>query len=124
MLGPGVLCNAVFHLGASGVTRSYCPGAVTGLLVYLPHHTEIVAARSGMPYVRAVHELIRDVGRRDGVTLVDLTEAFRTEAAAGAVLTFPSDEHWTPAGHQLVADVLLQSGAVGPAPPAETRAGS
>lgn len=36
VFGPGVLCNAVFHTGASLASRSYCPGVVTGLAVYLP----------------------------------------------------------------------------------------
>lgn len=79
------------------------------ILVYLPHHTEIVADQSGMPYVRAVHDLIREVAQHDAIELVDLTEPFRTQAQSGAVLTFPSDEHWTPAGHQLVATVLADS---------------
>jgi hypothetical protein len=36
VFGPGVLCNAFFHAGASLASRSYCPGVVTGLAVYLP----------------------------------------------------------------------------------------
>jgi Protein of unknown function with HXXEE motif len=36
VLGPGVFCNAWFHAGATVVTRTYCPGVVTGVLVYLP----------------------------------------------------------------------------------------
>ncbi len=36
LFGPGVFCNALFHAGASVWSRTYCPGAVTGLLVYLP----------------------------------------------------------------------------------------
>jgi len=34
--GPGVLCNAFFHAGATIVSRTYCPGAVTAVLLYLP----------------------------------------------------------------------------------------
>lgn len=34
--GPGVCCNALFHAGASAITRAYCPGMVTGLVLYLP----------------------------------------------------------------------------------------
>jgi len=34
--GPGVFCNALFHAGASLASRTYCPGTVTGLVVYLP----------------------------------------------------------------------------------------
>ena len=36
VFGPGVLCNALFHAGASVLSRSYCPGALTGLALYLP----------------------------------------------------------------------------------------
>ena len=28
--GPGVFCNALFHIGATMWFRAYCPGAVTG----------------------------------------------------------------------------------------------
>jgi hypothetical protein len=79
------------------------------VLVYVPHHTEIVAPVSGYPYIRGVHAMIRDVAAKNGIALVDLTDAFQAGTRNGEVLTFPSDEHWTPAGHQLVADVLLQS---------------
>lgn len=36
MFGPGVFCNALFHAGASALTRTYCPGVLTGLLLYIP----------------------------------------------------------------------------------------
>ena len=36
VFGPGVFCNALFHAAAAAWTRTYCPGVVTGLLVYLP----------------------------------------------------------------------------------------
>jgi hypothetical protein len=36
VFGPGVLCNASFHAGATLRWRAYCPGVATGLLVYLP----------------------------------------------------------------------------------------
>ena len=35
-LGPGVFWNAVFHASATVIARSYCPGSLTGILVYLP----------------------------------------------------------------------------------------
>jgi uncharacterized membrane protein HdeD (DUF308 family) len=34
--GPGVSCNAIFHLGASLHTRTHCAGVFTGLTLYLP----------------------------------------------------------------------------------------
>ena len=36
MFGPGAFCNAWFHLGATVISRTYCPGIVSGLLLYLP----------------------------------------------------------------------------------------
>ena len=36
VFGPGAFCNALFHAGATVLTRTYCPGVVTGVLVYLP----------------------------------------------------------------------------------------
>jgi len=36
LLLPGTFCNALFHLGASVATRTYCAGALTGLVVYVP----------------------------------------------------------------------------------------
>lgn len=33
---PSVLFNAVFHVGASVLTRSYCPGMITAVVIYLP----------------------------------------------------------------------------------------
>lgn len=35
-LGPGIACNAVFHLGATLISREDRPGAVTGLVLYAP----------------------------------------------------------------------------------------
>jgi len=34
--GPATFWNALFHAGASLWTRSYCPGTLTGLLLYVP----------------------------------------------------------------------------------------
>jgi uncharacterized membrane protein YoaK (UPF0700 family) len=34
--GPGIGCNAVFHLGATVISRQYCPGAVTSIVLYFP----------------------------------------------------------------------------------------
>ena len=36
VFGPGVFCNALFHIGASVRFRAYCPGTATALAVYLP----------------------------------------------------------------------------------------
>ena len=36
LLAPSVVFNALFHAGASLLTRTYCPGVVTAVLIYLP----------------------------------------------------------------------------------------
>jgi hypothetical protein len=36
---PAVLFNSIFHVAASVVTRSYCPGALTAVAIYLPLFT-------------------------------------------------------------------------------------
>jgi hypothetical protein len=36
ILAPGLFFNTFFHAGASLMTREYCPGVVTALMVYLP----------------------------------------------------------------------------------------
>jgi hypothetical protein len=40
-LGPGVFWNALFHTGATAVSRSYCAGAITGVLLYIPLSTTL-----------------------------------------------------------------------------------
>jgi hypothetical protein len=46
VFGPGVFCNAWFHLGATVLSRTYCPGVITGVLVYLPLSLMVIV--SGM----------------------------------------------------------------------------
>jgi len=36
LFAPSVFFNALFHAGASLLTRTYCPGVVTAILIYLP----------------------------------------------------------------------------------------
>ena len=36
ILAPSLLFNSVFHGGASIMTRDYCPGVITAVLLYLP----------------------------------------------------------------------------------------
>ena len=48
--------------------------------------------------------------------LVDLAGPFNAAAHAGGAVIYTHDEHWTPAGHALAAEVLLASPLfVGPA---------
>jgi hypothetical protein len=50
MITPGLLCNVFFHAGTSIAYRSYSPGLVTGLFVYLPLYALIckLAFSSGL----------------------------------------------------------------------------
>lgn len=50
VFGPGVFWNAWFHAGATVLTRTYCPGVVTGLAVYLPLSILLIvlAVRDGL----------------------------------------------------------------------------
>jgi hypothetical protein len=43
IFGPGVFWNAWFHTGATFVTRAYCPGVITSVVVYLPLSVLMVA---------------------------------------------------------------------------------
>src|SRR5262245_45774290 len=56
VFGPGVLCNALFHAGASVLSWSYCPGALTGLALYLPLSALLatLAVREGLIGVPAL----------------------------------------------------------------------
>jgi len=50
VFAPGIFWNAWFHAGATVVTRSYCPGVVTAVTVYLPLSALVVvlALRDGL----------------------------------------------------------------------------
>ena len=50
VLGPAVFCNALFHAGASLHSRVYCPGTLTGVVVYLPLSClmGVLAVREGL----------------------------------------------------------------------------
>ena len=43
VFGPGVFCNAWFHIGGTILSRTYCPGVITSVLVYLPLSLMVVA---------------------------------------------------------------------------------
>jgi len=78
-------------------------------LVYLPHTSEIAGDVSSDPYVRAVHDLVRDVAAQEHIPVIDLGPVFRERVQQGEALVFTHDEHWTPAGHEAAAAALLAS---------------
>jgi uncharacterized protein with HXXEE motif len=43
VFGPAVSCNGLFHAGASIASRAYCPGTLTGLALYLPLSSTLIA---------------------------------------------------------------------------------
>ncbi len=77
-------------------------------LVYIPQRSEW-KLESPHPYVRAVRAMVDDITRRAAIPVIDLSAPFRAQTTAGGELVYPIDAHWTPAGHQLAADVLLSS---------------
>jgi len=36
VFAPGLLCNTVFHAGATLMIREYCPGVITAVTLYIP----------------------------------------------------------------------------------------
>lgn len=68
-IGPGVFSNALFHTGASLVSRTYCPGVITSLVAYLPlsstlawlalreHLLSVPSLLALLPLVSAFHTL-------------------------------------------------------------------
>lgn len=81
------------------------------VIVYAPHRLELQAAVAPVG-VQAAHALAAEAAHASGATYVDLTPPLAAAAARGEPVIFPGDEHWTPHGHRVVADVLLASGAL------------
>jgi len=48
--GPSIACNALFHIGGTVLTRTYCPGVMTSVLLYLPATIVVIgtALRDGV----------------------------------------------------------------------------
>lgn len=78
-------------------------------LVYVPHASELARLPSPNPEIRALRIWLDRVAAREGLTVVDLAPAFHAETDHGQQLIYSRDEHWTPAGHHLAAEVLLAS---------------
>jgi lysophospholipase L1-like esterase len=83
-------------------------GAQFGV-VYVPSQSEMSSQPADDPYVRAVHQMLTDICERAHIPLVDLVPRFYDETRRGAQLTFAHDGHWNPTGHQLAAEIILDS---------------
>ena len=77
-------------------------------LVYIPQRSEF-ERDAVFPYVQSVRDMVDDIAKRESIAVIDLAPPFRARAQAGQHLTFAIDAHWSPAGHELAAEVLLAS---------------
>ncbi len=50
--------------------------------------------------------LIREMGEREGIAVLDLLPGLKKAYRQGAVLSFALDQHWTPEGHTFAAQVI------------------
>lgn len=87
-------------------------------VVYVPTASDIEHGAAHDPYVRALHVLLVHVSQSEQIPLIDLAPQFHERAHEGERLIYPRDQHWTPAGHRLAADLLLASPIF--APPVES----
>ncbi|MCA8976635.1 MAG: SGNH/GDSL hydrolase family protein [Planctomycetes bacterium] len=75
-------------------------------LVWVPDSRDVDARAHGRPSV--FFDAVTDLAKGLDVELIDPTDALVAAAQGGAVTYFDGDEHWTPAGHATVAEVLAQ----------------
>ncbi|MBX3023595.1 SGNH/GDSL hydrolase family protein [bacterium] len=102
---PGYAVTARLLAAMQRLTREH---GARFWLVYVPQRSEL-ELEAPFPYVRAVHAMVDDIARREGIAMLDLSQPFRERTAAGERLIYAVDAHWTSAGHRLAADVLLAS---------------
>ena len=81
------------------------------VVLYAPHRLEITGA-GAPPLVRGARQLAAEAGAAPGAAWLDLTAPLADAAASGEVVLFSGDEHWTPAGHSVVARAILASGVL------------
>lgn len=78
-------------------------------IVYIAHKSEYLHQPSRDPYIRATRSMIAEVSLREAIPVIDLAPQFYEKSRQGIRIRFPQDLHWTPTGHQLAAEVLLES---------------
>ena len=64
-----------------------------------------------------VRRRLKDFCKSSGIQLVDPTDALRSAAEHNSYLYYPWNQHWTPAGHQIVAELLQEELANSPDDP-------
>ncbi len=61
-----------------------------------------------LPRLDVQESAVRDFCRTESIEFISLTEPLRRTIAEGAQAYFTYDQHWTPLGHQIVAETLCQ----------------
>lgn len=89
------------------ITVARAHGATT-VIAYAPHRLELTATDTAPPLVQAAHLVARRAAEQGGAVWVDLTQPLADAARSGEPVLFDGDEHWTPRGHVVVADTLLE----------------
>ncbi|MEK6800052.1 MAG: GDSL-type esterase/lipase family protein [Planctomycetota bacterium] len=59
--------------------------------------------------IEAKEEVVGEWSRQEGVAFVSLTPALREAVARGVQAYYTYDQHWTPDGHSVVADVMVDA---------------
>lgn len=81
----------------------------TLVIAYAPHRLELTSPDTAPPIVLAARAAARQAAQAGGATFVDLTPPLSEAAQRGDAVLFEGDEHWTPAGHAVVAEALIDA---------------
>ncbi len=57
-------------------------------------------------YLDGQEQALADLCKQQGIEFVSLIQPLRESAALGTQVYFTYDQHWTPPGHQIVADII------------------
>jgi hypothetical protein len=59
-----------------------------------------------LPRLNVQESAVRDFCRTESIEFISLTEPLRRIIARGVQAYFTYDQHWTPLGHQIVAETI------------------